>query len=319
MAPEPAVKASEKRMEPKTESTVISLDGAPYRVEVLRRRFLPPEAPRLVIVSHVTNPVARILLSICLTTVESFTPEPHELWVIDNNSPREHIEWLLQWPDLNVALNRTEPLPSEARAAEIPGPARQREWGSYANAVGLEIATRLVDASSQYLMTMHMDVMPCRTGWLSFLLSKLRDGTAAAGVRMDKTRGPEGVLHVLGFVVDFHLFKQLHLDFFPDLPNFDVGDRITIELRKAGFAVYACPNTIWEPELQNQIPSDSPLRTFRVDRSFDDRGNVIFLHLGRGTRKSDGEHSRGTSVEEWAALAAELRLWASEPSQLASD
>lgn len=293
---------------PAVESREIVLDGAAYHVEVLRKRSRPSEAPRLVVVSHVTNPAAEELLKVCLAAVEHFTPEPHELWVVDNNSPQERVAWLRDRPGLNVLLNRTEPLPREARGTDLDVSVScvQRAWGSYANAVGLELAVRLMDPACHYFMAMHMDVMPCRAGWLSFLVSKLGHTVGAAGVRMDKTRTPEGVLHVLGYVVDFHLFKRLGLDFFPDLPRFDVGDRVTTELRRAGLQVFACPNTVWEPNLRERIPLDSPLRDLHVDRAFDDNGNVIFLHLGRGIRKSDGEHNRGTTVEQWTEIAEKL-------------
>lgn len=286
----------------------ISLDGTTYRVEVLKKRSQPPEAPRLVVVSHLNGSAAENLLKVCLRAVEYFTPEKHELWVVDNNSPRERTEWLLRRPDLNVILNRTEPLPPEARAPDSGAQlgANQRQWGSYANAVGLELAARIVDPETRYFMTMHMDVMPCRKGWLSFLVSKMVAGVAASGARMDRTRTPEGVLHVLGFVVDFQIFTTLRLDFFPALPSLDVGDRVTVELRRAGYGIHACPNTIWESGLASSIAPGSPLRNLQVDRAFDDDGNVIFLHLGRGLRKSDGEHTRGVTVDGWMRIADEI-------------
>jgi len=148
-------------------------------------------------------------------------------------------------------------------------------------------------------MSLHMDALPCRAGWLSFLRSKLSDGIAAAGVRMDTTRTPDGVLHVLGYMVDFQLLKRLKLSFFPDLPQLDVGDNVTVKLREAGYKVFACLNTVWAPELVAKIPLSSPLRDLHVDRSFDDNGNVIFLHLGRGLRRSSGEHRKGTTAEAW--------------------
>ena len=152
-------------------------------------------------------------------------------------------------------------------------------------------------------MCMHMDTMPCRPGWLSYLRSKIKDKVAAAGVRMDRTRTPNGVLHVLGYMVDFQLFKQLELDFFPDLPQLDVGDGVTVRLREEGYEVFACPNTLWDPSIAEKIPPSSPLRDFRVDRALDDKGNVIFLHLGRGVRKSLGVHTQGTPADEWLRIA----------------
>jgi len=247
------------------------------------------------------------MLRVCIQAVQYFTPEPHELWIVDNNSPQERLEWLKKWSDINLVQNRTEPLPPEARRAdpEEVVSAPQQTWGSYANAVGLELAVRLIDPTAHYLMSMHMDALPCRAGWLSFLKSKLCDGVGAAGVRMDKTRTAEGVLHVLGYMVDFRLFQKLRLDFFPELPELDVGDRVTIRLRQAGYGVFACPNTVWEAKLVESIPLSSPLRNFQVDRSFDDDGNLIFLHLGRGVRKSGGEHQRGPSPADWIRMVRE--------------
>ena len=178
-------------------------------------------------------------------------------------------------------------------------PRSQQVWGSYANAVALEIAAQLIEDDCEILMPMHMDVMPCRTGWLRFLRSKLDGRVRAAGVRMDRSRTPDGVLHVLGYLVDFQLFRRLGLDFFPDLPQLDVGDRVTVALRQAGYDVFACPNTLWQPELAERLPAGSPFRELSVDRSLDDDGNVIFLHLGRGVRKSTGEHQKGTTTDEW--------------------
>jgi hypothetical protein len=290
-------------------TSTLHIDGRPYKVEVIRRVSLPPDAPRLIVVSRQVNEASTDLVRVCIETIQHFTPEPHELWVVDNNSPRQSLAWLLEWPAINVALNRTEPRPPEARTTEDEGSLDvQLTWDSYSNAIALEVAVRLISSDSQYVMTLHMDTMPCRRGWLSYLRSRITDRIRAAGVRMDRTRSPEGILHVLGYLVDFQLFKRLQLDFLPDLPALDVGDKVTRRLREVGYEVFACPNTLWSPELAAQIPVDSPLREFRVDRAFDDEGHVIFLHLGRGVRKSIGLHQRGTMAEEWIRVARESLL-----------
>jgi hypothetical protein len=297
-------------MEQKARLMLVPLDGREYDLEVIVKTTRPVDAPRLVVVSHLVNQRAVDLLAVCLRCVERFTPEPHELWVVDNNSPRENLDWLLKVPNVNLVLNHTEPLPVEGRSLETEAGAVsvQRNWGSYANAVGLELAARLVNQDSFYFMSMHMDALPCQSGWLSFLLSKLGPVVKAAGVRMDKVRTPGGVLHVLGYVVDFQLFRKLGLDFFPELPHLDVGDKVTVKLRQAGYQVFACPSTLWDPDLVLGIPRHSPLRDLHADRSYDEDGNVIFLHLGRGLRKSDGDHRKGTTVEEWIRFAREVLL-----------
>ncbi len=279
----------------------LTIDSKVYNLEVIQRVVQRAEAPRIIIVSHVVNGMGTELLNACLDGVRHFTPEEHEVWVIDNNSPRENLKRLLDRDDVNVALNRVEPVPPDAcnSFAGVQKKQDQKNWGSYANAIGLEIGIRLIDPSTRYLMLMHMDTCPCHLGWLTFLRSKIDNQVKASGVRMDKSRTPEGVLHVLGYMVDFKVFKDLGLSFFPDLPRLDVGDNVTVRLREAGYGVFSCNNTLWSPELDDEIPDSSPLKGLRIDRSFDDEGNVIFLHLGRGVRRSTGEHKAGVNVEKW--------------------
>ena len=279
----------------------LTIDSRGYDVEIRRTVIQEDEAPRIVVVSYQQNPTAAELLRICIRSIQAFTPEKHELWIVDNNSPRENLNWLMDWPGINLVFNRTEPLPTEARQCGNGNPAEasQCNWGSYANAVGLEIAVRLMDRDVRFLMTLHMDALPCRSGWLPFLKSKISGKVGAAGVRLDRSRVADGVLHVLGYMVDFQVFRKLKLDFFPNLPALDVGDQVSLKLREAGYQVFACPNTIWQPDLALNIPASSPFRELHVDRAFDDEGNLIFLHLGRGVRRSSGLHRKGISTEEW--------------------
>lgn len=288
---------------------IVELDGLFYTIYIRRAITQSITSPRLVIVSYQPNKIAQQLLRVCINVVQQYTPEPHELWVVDNNSPIGKFEWLLDLPAINLILNRTTPIPPPGRGFfqqivnRFAGDFVQQKWGSYANAAALELAVQVIDPQSHYLMTLHMDSMPCREGWLSFLHSKLTDTIGAAGVRLDKVRTPEGVLHILGCLINFQLFRKFNLNFWPHLPQYDVGDRITITLRSAGYDIFSCRNTLWEPDLVETIPMSSPFRFLHVDRAFDDEGNVIFLHLGRGIKKSSGGHNRGITPEAWLEFA----------------
>jgi hypothetical protein len=120
---------------------------------------------------------------------------------------------------------------------------------------------------------------------------------------MDRGRVPAGVLHVLGMLMDYSIVQRLGLDFFPDLPTYDVGDRITMGLRAAGYEVFACRNTFTDPTLTAMLPPGSPYAGLGVDRSLDDDGQVIFMHLGRGLPKTANRLDRGVSAAAWVEFA----------------
>ena len=281
------------------------VDGRHYSLRCFFKKQLPPDAPRLVIVSHLPNQSACDILRVCIASIERFTPESHELWVIDNNSPWRQCAWLAELPGINIVFNRTEPVPLEHARRWWCFFKRQSQgtWGSYANGAALELAAQLIDPGSRYFMSLHMDTMPCAAGWLSYLAGKLNTTVKAAGVRMDRGRTPEGVLHVLGMLFDFQLFKKLQLNFLPDIPARDTGDSITIGLRSAGYDVFACRNTLWEPAAAELIPESSPLKQLRADRSFNDENAVIFLHLGRGVKKTTTASHPGLLPYEWVRFA----------------
>lgn len=283
-------------------TTAVRIDAQTYSVQVRRAVRLAPAAPRLVIAAYQPNAAAQALLRTAVRAFQTFTPEPHELWVVDNCSPEERLAWLREWPGVNVIFNRTEPVPADAR----PG-ATQAEHGSFANAAALELAVRLIDPDSALLMSLHMDTAPAQPGWLSCLCARLNDRVRAVGVRLDRVRVPEGTLHVLGCLVDFQLFRRLGLSYWPDLPRLDVGDAVSQGLRAAGYDLYACRNTLWDPGLAQLLPPGSPLRDLSVDRVFNEQGELIFLHLGRGIRQSAGQGpARPVSIEQWVQVVEGL-------------
>jgi SAM-dependent methyltransferase len=269
-------------------SQEIVIDQSSYQTFVKKNVSHDVNVPRLVVISYLPSQETIILLKLCVDTILKFTDSLYELWVIDNNSPVENLQWLIEYKNINLAFNRTKPAKS---------------GGSYANAIGLEIGRRVIDAKSKYMMTLHQDTVVCATGWLTYLLSKFNDKVKAVGVRKDTVRVQAGILHVLGYLVDFQLLKELNLDFFPDLPKYDVGDRVIVGLRDAGYDIFATPNTLWQKELIPELPAFPPFKEINVDRSIHDDGHVIFAHLGRGVRKStennDKKIEKSKSIDTW--------------------
>jgi hypothetical protein len=285
----------------------IDVYGKAYKIRVCRLRKEDVHAPRLVIVAYLPNRTACDMLRLCIESIRRFTPETHELWVVDNCSPPAFSNWLAHEPGINVIFNLVKPVPGRGLRHLLKFRQNPPYAGSYANAVALEIASRMVDPDTKVMMTLHMDTAACRSGWLSYLREHLSDEVRCVGVRMDEVR--EKVIHVLGMMFDFTLFRPLKLTYQHNMPAYDVGDAISIALNKAGYGVWACRNTLWQPELVSLIPEDSPFRYLNVDRSLDDDNQVIFMHLGRGICKSIGEpHPGKTTPAEWLTFGRDTVL-----------
>lgn len=285
---------------------IVAVCGQRYKVQVLRRKFCDGAAPRLVVISFLNSEQAWNILQTCLQSIRRYTPEPHELWVVDNGSSSRFTDRLRKESDINLILNDVNPMP-KSTLRQLLFNKGNRYRGSYANAVALEIAASIIDADTQVMMTFHMDTMVCQKGWLSYLRSHLTDEVRCVGVRMDEVR--QRVVHVLGMLFDFSLFRPLGLSFQHNMPLYDAGDAISITLREAGYGLWACRNTLWSPGLIDLLPKDSPYRRLTVDRALNDENEVIFMHLGRGVIKSAGEAVAGkTTAEDWVGFGKAIVL-----------
>jgi len=189
--------------------------------------------------------------------------------------------------DINIAYIRTDP---------------KEGGGSYANAIALEVATKLIDPGTKYFMSLHEDTVVCRYGWLKYMLSKFDHKTKAAGFRLTKARVLDGVLHVCGYMVDFQFFKKNNLSFLPQLPDLDVGDKVIFEIKRSGFKIFSTPNTFDDAGLAELIPETLAARDLNVTRSFNDKNEIIYMHLGRGVPKAEKTYrnQKKCSLEEWS-------------------
>ena len=153
------------------------------------------------------------------------------------------------------------------------------------------------------MFCMHNDAMPGKRGWLSYLVSRLDARTRAVGVRQDPTR--VRAAHQSGVLFDFSLFRPLGMSFMPGLPEYDVGDLVTVRLRAAGYEVAICDNVYNQPELRNRLPDDHWLKSINCDIAFDAAGDIFYLHLGRGTLRYSqpgSDHARQLALDDWLSL-----------------
>ncbi len=275
----------------------IEIDNNLYNVFVREKIFSRREAVRIIVVSYQPNRYSSELLKLCIESIQKFTDTDYELWVVDNNSPAGNIKWIDDVRDINIAYIRTEP----------------KGGASYANSLALEVAARLINQNTGYLVCFHEDVAVCRYGWLDYMLSRMDKKIKAAGFRLTRARVPGGVLHVCGYIIDFKLFRELKLSFLPELPQFDVGDKAIYLLKENGFDIFHTPNTFDSPGLTGLIPETMEAYDLNVTRSFNDRDEIIYMHLGRGIPKAKGEYKNKekSSSEQWSGYIRKNLL--SEP------
>ena len=285
---------------------VIKACGRHWTVRIRRSVRREPSAPRLVIVGFQPNATAKRILALSVASIRRHTPEAHELWVVDNGSPAQYLRWMVARNDLNLVLNATNPQPPRRLWDRL----RRRPSlyaGSYANAVALELAARAISPDADLMMSLHMDTMACRTGWLDYLRRHLDRHTRCVGVRMN--RRPVTAVHVLGMLFDFSLYARLGLSFAHDMPRHDVGDGISLGLQRAGYGLWACRNTHIDPPLVETLPRTSPFRGLAVDRALDDDGAVVFVHLGRAIAQTRGHaHGRRVTPEQWLDFGRKVVL-----------
>jgi hypothetical protein len=291
----------------------LEIDERVYSVRVIHHVSRTEEAPRLIVAAYQPNKWSQEVLRVCIESVQRSTTEPYELWVVDNNSPWDNVKWLTEWPGINVVLNRNEPIPPNHRGLwqQLRPNHSQQKWGSYANAVALELGVRVINQETKWVFTMHSDCLALLPTWFDFLRSHTSDSVRAVGCWADNAR--IRALHVGALLFDLQLFRELECNFLPNLgqsqredyPEYDAGDLITIRFKEKGYKVHCCENTYNSPELVNRIPTNHPLRFIHADRCFDEKWNVIFAHMGRGISKSEGSYKTPgkTYPQQWVAFA----------------
>lgn len=305
-----------------TIDTVLQIDHRPYDISVTQRTPNAPESIKILIPAYMMSQEGFDIVRVCIASIQKHTPENHEIWVIDNNSAAEYSKKLQEIRGISIVRNKTEPINHRLknrkenllkRLFTTRATASQLSDGSYANAIALEIGCKVINASTNLVLALHSDTLVTRENWLTYLLGKMDADTRAASFFRDKRRIK--ALHVSGLLFDFQLFRNLNMNFLPNIrqllsetmPEYDVGDHITKTLKEHGYRVFHCRNTKNDPESVGIDTFEIP-DAIDSDRAFDDENHIVFMHLGRGTPKSISQYNKANKVNAsaWVAFADKL-------------
>lgn len=118
----------------------------------------------------------RELVALCLRSIRKYTRDlPYEVLVVDNGSRDDSLEYLrsLRWIRLIERGNETPPSPT------------------LAHATALDIGVR--EARGAFFLSMHIDVIVKREGWLRRLVDAIESGERCAAAGTGKLETPFGL------------------------------------------------------------------------------------------------------------------------------
>jgi hypothetical protein len=236
------------------------------------------------------------LVDIAIRSFEKYKPENltlnyHIVEASDDTSYKEFVE--------SLAENVTFTNHPEAEIRTMG----QSFGGSFANAYGLELGKE--QCKDDYTFVCHSDICVTSPAFFSELQSKVEEGYQLIGMSYDSTR--INAVHISGLLVKTKILKES--DTMPQLPEIDVGDRITENCRNANIPYFVFPCTFNDPELVESInePFKSLGATCGVDRTLDSDNNIMYMHLGRGTTKQQGRYYKSGKIshDQWLSICNE--------------
>jgi len=234
---------------------------------------------------------SRDLLLTCMRSFEKFAPDRAvklRYIVVENSDDTSYKDEVLErFPNATWINNLT------------------KLRGSEANAVGVEVALKEIDETWAFMA--HIDTCVTHPMFFSVLFRKTLEECDLVGTVLDPIR--INAVHISGLLTTMRLASKV--SYYPRYDNdgtmlLDVGDELTEYADRHGMRRFCFQNTFNNPELIDGLPEK--FANFNVDRSLDEEGNVMFMHLGRGTLKTRGKYSKAgkVSVEEWVEFCGDL-------------
>ena len=183
---------------------------------------------------------------------------------------------------------------------------------SWAHGIGLNKGIQ--EVKDEWVFICDSDTMVSDFSFFSEMLDKINENFSLVGTSYDPTR--INAIHPTGLLVKSQIAKSVDLQ--PcESENLDTANRITQYVRENNLTYYAFRNTWNDSSYINII--NEPYKTWGdcgVDRCLNSNGDVMFLHLGRGTAKSGDLHWKNHRIFD---AKAGYDRWLSFGKQLTHD
>jgi len=175
--------------------------------------------------------------------------------------------------------------------------ANRHAWG---NAEAIEIG--LQNSTSEYVFICHNDVAATHPDWMKTLYSKVEEGCKMVGTRFDNPESQRiGALHQSGLLINREVALNVP-SIYPEWDEessswkLDVGDAFTRYCRQNNLEYFCFRNT-HNRNVDIELPT--PYNEMTFDRVIDSDGNVIYMHLGRGSMKQSNRYYGKNNIEQW--------------------
>ena len=176
--------------------------------------------------------------------------------------------------------------------------------GSEANADALVVGLDKVDTEFSFLC--HCDTCVTSSLFYDEMFKKAEDGYKMVGTGLDNTRIK--ACHISGVFVETEIAKSVEM--FPIYEDnkmiMDVGDDLTRYCRDHEIK-HCCLENTFNSFDEGKLSNDR-YKGFRVNRSVNDNGEVLFMHLGRGIPKTQGTYKKEGRIyfDGWVKFCEEL-------------
>ena len=275
----------------------------------------------LIVSSYQPNKFTSDVLRSCINSYLRINNQNASLWIVDVGSPNH--EFLVkpsEYKNINFVISDHQPrswsgIPFRKKLLSKLLLKKKPRSGSYANGFTLNLGYEVfqeIQYNPEFVMTLQSDVLFTKKTILEDLINLFDKETAAVGVREQPNFGQKvNILHSLGCLWKNSVLRELGGDFMPNMPEWDVGEKIINSALNFGYKTKSlecthcvCPNY---KEAIKKIVDTEVKNLENVDRCINENGQVLFMHLGRGIQSSINAFSKKKlTLEKWEKIGLRL-------------
>ena len=266
----------------------------------------------IIFASYQPNKIASDLLRVALNSLSKIDLENCSVWIIDVASPNsENLVKHSEFKKFNFLYVKF--LPQDLNKNIFQKilnflSLRSKREGSFINSWSIHFALNYfknISYDPKYFLTLQTDIIFTSYNILGNLKLKLEQNKnlIAAGFREQPNLGKKyKILHSLGCMWNYDLFKKLNLNLYPKFPDFDLAEYAIAKSLDKGYETYSLKNARTDKSLINNIKEEKYQHLGDgVDICLNENSDVVFLHLGRGISKSldNKDNNKKFTAKEW--------------------